>query len=69
METHLSVNFDHLTIRGASRSFGMYSQVVYKSRGRGAQLRVKYAGEEETWLIPGGEKIHVVGHVAHFTQR
>lgn len=69
METHVAVNFDRLTIQGASRSFGMYSQVVYKCKGRGGQLQLEYAGQEKTWLIAGGDKIHVIGHVAHFTQR
>jgi hypothetical protein len=68
METELAVNFDRLTAEGASRSFGMHNEIIYKFKGRGGQLRVEYAGQETTWMIRGGDKVTVIGHVAHFKQ-
>lgn len=66
MEYHKSVNFDELTVQGGKLTFGMQSQVVYKFRGRGGQVTVDWSGQQKTYVIPGGGKVHVIGHTAHF---
>ena len=69
METYTSVNFDELTVQGGSLTFGVQSQVVYKFKGRGGQITVSWKGQQKTYMIPGGDKVHVVGHTAHFKTR
>ena len=69
MEICKSVNFDELTVQDGMFSFGMQNQVVYKFKGRGGQIAVDWNGQSKTYLIAGGEKVHVIGHTAHFKTR
>jgi len=69
METYRSVNFDELTAQGGTFTFGMQSQVIYKFKGRGGQITVERNGQQKTYMIAGGEKVHVIGHTAHFKSR
>jgi hypothetical protein len=69
MEVHKSVNFDELTVQGGTFSFGMQNQVIYKFKGRGGQITVERNGQSKTFLIPGGEKVQLIGHTAHFKTR
>jgi hypothetical protein len=69
MDIYRSVNFDELTVQGGTLSFGMQNQVVYKFKGRGGQITVERGGQSTTYLIEGGEKVHIIGHTAHFKSR
>lgn len=69
MENYKSVNFGELTVQGGILSFGMQSQVLYKFKGRGGQITIERDGESKSYMIAGGEKVHVVGHTAHFKIR
>jgi len=69
MEVYRSVNFDELTVQGGTFSFGMQNQVVYKFKGRGGQIAVDRNGQSKTFMIAGGEKVHLIGHTAHFKSR
>ena len=68
-KSYRSVNFDELTVQGGTLTFGMQSQVLYKFKGRGGQITVERDGQSTTYPIAGGEKVHVVGHTAHFRVR
>jgi hypothetical protein len=69
LDIYRSVNFDELTVQGGALSFGMQNQVVYKFKGRGGQLTVERGGQSKTYQIEGGEKVHIIGHTAHFRSR
>jgi hypothetical protein len=69
MGSYKSVNFDELSVQGGTLSFGMQSQVLYRFKGRGGQITVERDGASTSYAIPGGEKVHVVGHTAHFKVR
>ncbi len=69
MDTYKSVNFDELTVQGGAFSFGMQNQVVYKFKGRGGQITIDWSGQQKTYMIAAGDKVHVFGHTAHFKAR
>ncbi len=69
MEVFRAVNFDELTVQGGAFSFGMQNQVVYKFKGRGGQITIDWSGQQKTYMIAAGEKVHVLGHTAHFKAR
>jgi len=66
LETYRSVNFDELTVQGGTFSFGMQNQITYKFKGRGGQITIERSGQSRTYMIAGGDKVHLVGHTAHF---
>ena len=69
MEVFRAVNFDELTVQGGAFSFGMQNQVVYKFKGRGGQITIDWSGQQKTYMIAAGDKVHVLGHTAHFKTR
>lgn len=69
MDGYKSVSFDELTVQGGALSFGMQSQVLYKFKRRGGHITVERGGESRSYAIAGGEKVHVIGHTAHFRVR
>ncbi len=69
MEVLKSVNFNELTVQGGAFSFGMQNPVVYKFKGRGGQITIDWSGQQKTYMIAAGDKVHVLGHTAHFKAR